>query len=60
MKIRLNEDYYHCCCEWCDTENRVLWARVHEGVSCGAYHKTLYLGGTLHAAREVSISSGLC
>ena len=27
MKIRLNEDYYFWCCEWCDSENLVLWAR---------------------------------
>ena len=60
MKIRLNEDYYHWCCEWCDTENRVLWARVHEGVSCGACHKTLYIGGSVHVTRELRISSGLC
>ena len=60
MKIRLNEDYYHWNCEWCDTENRVLWVRVSEGVSCGACHKGLYLGGEKRAARESSISSGLC
>lgn len=43
MKIRFYEDYYNLCCEWCDTVNRVLWARIDEGVSCGACHKKLLL-----------------
>ncbi|HPX60233.1 MAG TPA: hypothetical protein PLN25_00495 [Deltaproteobacteria bacterium] len=37
--IRTSEDYYYWCCDWCDTENRVLWARVHEGLYCGACHR---------------------
>jgi len=41
MKIKFNEDYYHWCCDWCDTENRVLWVLFHEGVTCGACHKQL-------------------
>lgn len=45
MKIRIDEDYYCWHCEWCDTENRVLWIRVHEGLSCGACHRKTLLGG---------------
>jgi hypothetical protein len=43
MKIRVNEEYYYWCCEWCDTENRVLWANVEKGLACGACHKEMIL-----------------
>jgi hypothetical protein len=59
MGIRLNEDYYHLCCDWCDTENRVLWEKLHEGVFCGACHKKLHLGGEIRSQQELHISSGL-
>jgi len=59
MRIRLYEDYYHCCCEWCDTENRVLWARLQEGATCGACHRKLFVEGTLISPQEKNISSGL-
>jgi hypothetical protein len=59
MNIRLNEDYYYWCCEWCDTENRVLWARVNDGVACGACHKKLVLGET-SPPMSLIISAGLC
>ncbi len=60
MRIRIHEDYYHWCCEWCDSENRVVWARVHEGVQCGACHRTMHLGGLVPAHGETVISAGLC
>jgi len=59
MKIRLDEDYYVWSCDWCDTENRVLWARVHEGLYCGACHRKMRLGGRVDAVHEMLISSGL-
>lgn len=43
MKIRLNEDYYFWCCDWCDSENRVLWVKLQEGTSCGACHRPMNL-----------------
>lgn len=60
MKIRINEDYYFWCCEWCDTENLVLWARLQEGPSCGACHRPMPLSDLCAAALESSISAGLC
>lgn len=43
MKIRSNEDYYFWCCDWCDSENRVLWTRLQEGTNCGACHRPMSL-----------------
>ncbi len=43
MNIRLNEDYYLCCCEWCDSENRLLRTNVQDGATCGACHRPLQL-----------------
>jgi hypothetical protein len=43
MKIRLHEDYYFWCCDWCDSENRVLWAKLQDGTSCGACHRPISL-----------------
>jgi hypothetical protein len=60
MKIRLYEDYYFWCCEWCDTENRVLWARIDEGVSCGACHKKLLLPVTDCSLQNAKLSAALC
>jgi hypothetical protein len=54
------EDYYYWCCEWCDSENRVLWAKIQEAVSCGACHRPMHLGGESPAHRESAISAGLC
>ncbi len=59
MKIRINEDYYFWCCDWCDTENLVLWARVQEGPSCGACHRPLVLTDVSVAPLEGRISAGL-
>ncbi|BCS55929.1 hypothetical protein [Geobacter sp. SVR] len=60
MKIRLYEDYYHWCCDWCDSENSVLWAKIQEPVYCGACHRVMHLGGDHPAHRETWISAGLC
>ena len=60
MRIRLNEDYYQWCCDWCDSENRVLWARIDGGVFCGACHRPQNLTTSLPASSESTISSGLC
>lgn len=60
MKIRLNEDYYQWCCDWCDSENRVLWARINDGVFCGACHRPQRLTNHLSASHESAISAGLC
>lgn len=59
MKIKMNEDYYVWHCDWCDTRNRVLWTKIHEGLSCGACHKKNFVGGETLAPQELKISSGL-
>jgi hypothetical protein len=46
MKIRLNEDYYFWCCDWCDSENLVLWAKLQDGTYCGACHRPMALPRT--------------
>jgi hypothetical protein len=43
MHIKLAEDYYFWCCDWCDTENLVLWTKIHEGAYCGACHRPMNL-----------------
>lgn len=43
MKIRLNEDYYRWCCDWCDSENRILWTKLESGAVCGACHRPMLL-----------------
>lgn len=43
MNIRLNEDYFFWCCDWCDSENRVLWLKLEAGATCGACHRPLLL-----------------
>ena len=59
MKIRLNEDYYFWCCDWCDTENRVLWARMQDGTFCGACHRPMNQSD-MGVATECAIAAGLC
>jgi len=41
MKIRQNEDYYFWCCDWCDSENRMLWTKLQDGIRCGACHRPM-------------------
>jgi hypothetical protein len=60
MKIRIDEDYYFWCCDWCDSENLVLWARLQDGPTCGACHRPLHLGDAAVAPLEGRISAGLC
>jgi hypothetical protein len=44
MKIRLNEDYYFWCCDWCDSENLMHWATFQtESTNCGACHRPMRL-----------------
>ena len=60
MKIRLNEDYYFWCCEWCDTENLVLWARLQDGTYCGACHRPMNLSDKNGVVVNSTIAAGLC
>lgn len=60
MRIRFHEDYYYWCCEWCDTENRVLWVRLDEGVTCGACHKKLQLPQADYIPQNTKLSVALC
>ncbi|GFE62456.1 hypothetical protein [Geobacter sp. AOG2] len=60
MTIRLDEDYYYWCCDWCDTENLVLWARLHTGAYCGACHRPVSLADPHGIAVDNSIAAGLC
>lgn len=60
MKIKLGEDYYFWCCDWCDSENLVLWSRLQDGTTCGACHRPMLLPDMGGAVSEASISAGLC
>ncbi len=60
MKIRLNEDYYFWCCDWCDTENLILWARLQEDTYCGACHRPMKLSENCTATAGSTIAAGLC
>ena len=60
MKIRLNEDYYFWCCDWCDTENLVLWARLQDGTFCGACHRPMNLLDKNGVIINSTIAAGLC
>ena len=60
MKIRLNEDYYYWCCDWCDSENRVFWTKLQEGTTCGACHRPMILPDMSETVTESRIAAGLC
>ena len=60
MKMRLTEDYYFWCCDWCDSENRVFWTKLEEGPTCGACHKPMNLLEIKDVVTEGKISAGLC
>jgi hypothetical protein len=60
MKIRLNEDYYFWCCDWCDTENLVLWAKLQDGTHCGACHRPMVLPDSNGVVIDSTIAAGLC
>jgi len=56
----LNEEYYNVCCDWCDTENRVLWTKILEGAYCGGCHRELKAEETENQLIYGKISAGLC
>ncbi len=60
MKLRLNEDYYFWCCDWCDSENLVLWTKVQNGTTCGACHRLMVLPDIPGVDSNNTISAGLC
>lgn len=63
MKVRLNEDYYVWCCDWCDTENRVLWGKIMDMSYCGACHRPMNnipAEGDGTVITESTIAAGLC
>lgn len=60
MKIRLNDDYYFLCCDWCDSENLVLWSRVQDGTYCGACHRPLIIPENEGLVTNCAIAAGLC
>lgn len=60
MKIRLNEDYYNLCCDWCDSETQVFWTRILDGAYCGACHRPIKLEGTDLLVPQSTIAAGLC
>jgi len=57
MRIRLNEDYYQWCCEWCDSENSILWAKVSVELRCGACHKKQLSGGVEQTDNHLEFSA---
>ena len=60
MKIRPNEDYYFWCCDWCDSENLVLWTKLQDGTTCGACHRPMNLPDMNGVIIESTIAAGLC
>jgi hypothetical protein len=58
MKIRLNEEYYFWCCDWCDSENLVLRAKLQSGTACGACHRPMNLSDMNGGAINSSIAAG--
>jgi hypothetical protein len=60
MKIRLNDDYYFWCCDWCDSENLVLWAKLQDGTRCGACHRPMALPDMNGVVINSTITAGLC
>jgi hypothetical protein len=60
MKIRLNDDYYFWCCDWCDSENLVLWTKMQDGTTCGACHRPMNLPGMSAGIPHINIEGGLC
>ena len=59
MKIRMNEDYYFWCCDWCDTENLVLWTKLQDEIYCGACHRPINLPDTNGVVIDSKIAAGL-
>jgi len=60
MNIRLDEDYYFWCCDWCDSENMVLRVKLQDGIRCGACQRSMSLiagrcTATGHATAEESL-----
>lgn len=60
MKIRLNDDYYFWCCDWCDSENLVIWAKLQDGSTCGACHRPMVLPEMTCEVTHANIAAGLC
>jgi hypothetical protein len=60
MKIRLNDDYYFMCCDWCDSENLVLWTKIQDGTTCGACHRPMILPELTSGSVLSNIAAGLC
>lgn len=60
MKLRLNEDYYFWCCDWCDSENLVLWAKLQDGATCGACHRPMNQPDMNGVVINSTVASGLC
>ncbi len=60
MKIRLNEDYYFWFCDWCDSENLVLWVKLQEGTSCGACQRPMTIPHMNGVVIDSTIAVGLC
>jgi hypothetical protein len=59
MKLRRNEDYYFWCCDWCDSENLVLWTKLQDGTTCGACHRPMNLPEMSGVVINSSLAAGL-
>ena len=60
MKIIPNGDYYFWSCDWCDSENLVLWTKLQDGSLCGACHRPMILPDLDGASSVSTIAAGLC
>lgn len=60
MNIRLNDDYYFLCCDWCDSENLILWAKLGDDPNCGACHRPLDTGSLNGVVVNGALAAGLC
>lgn len=53
MRIVPVGDYYVWYCEWCDSRNRTMWARMEEErVVCGVCHKAFKYSAIPDAALQ--------
>lgn len=60
MKQRLNEDFYFWCCDWCDSENLTLLAKLRDDSRCGACHRPMSLPDMNGVVIDSAMAAGLC
>ena len=60
MKMK-SDDYYLWNCDWCDTENMILWAQLQAGTFCAACQRPLIRPDTHgQVVNNSAMSAGRC